>query len=482
MLVLIPIALYLLVMLGIAYRVNNIKNSKNVNFTEEYFIGSRGMGGFILAMTIIASYVGASSFIGGPGIAYNFGLGWVLLASIQVPTAFFTLGVLGKRLAIISRRINGVTIIDLLRARYKSNVVVILSSIAMLIFFTGTIVAQFIGGARLFETVTGYSYTIGLILFSVVVITYTTFGGFRAVVLTDSIQGIVMLIATAVLFFTILNRGGGMENIMLKIAQTSPEMLTPSSLGNISKPFILSFWVLVGIGLLGYPATTIRCMGFKDSVSLHKAMIIGTSVVGILMLGMHLVGVMGIAIEPDIEVGDKIIPILALKHLHPILAGIFIGGPLAAIMSTVDSLLIMTSATIVKDMYLHYINPKAPVEKIKKLSFITSLSFGIIIFLLSLNPPNLLVWINLFAFAGLEVTFFCPIVFGIFWKKANSLGAITSMISGFFTFIIFTLFKINIFNMHTVVPVLFVSILTFIIASFWGKKTDEETLDIFFNF
>lgn len=481
MLTLIPIIIYLLLMLGIAYKVNQIKHSKDVNFTEEYFIGSRNMGGFVLAMTIIASYVGASSFIGGPGIAYKLGLGWVLLACIQVPTAFFTLGIIGKKLAIISRRISGVTIIDLLRARYKSDIVVILSSITMLIFFIGTIVAQFVGGARLFETVTGHSYVVGLIIFSGVVTAYTSFGGFRAVAITDAIQGVIMLLATGVLFYVILQKGNGMENIMLTIAKTHPEMLTPSSNGNIAKPFILSFWVLVGIGLLGYPSTAVRCMGFKDSKSLHRAMIIGTSVVGLLMLGMHLVGVMGMAVEPNVEVGDKIIPILALKNLHPILAGIFIGGPLAAIMSTVDSLLIMTSATIVKDLYLHYINKDASVERIKKLSFMTSLGFGIIVFLLSLNPPNLLVWINLFAFAGLEATFFCPIVFGLFWKKANATGAIASMLFGFITFIYLTVCKITILGMHNIVPVLFVSTIVFIIGSHLGDPTDEKTLETFFN-
>lgn len=480
MLTLIPIVLYLLLMLFIAYKVNEIKNSTS-DFAQEYFIGSRKMGGFVLAMTIIASYVGASSFIGGPGVAYKFGLGWVLLACIQVPTAFFTLGIIGKKLAIISRRINGVTIIDLLRVRYKSDFVVILASITMLIFFIGSIVAQFVGGARLFESVTGYPYIVGLIIFSSVVIAYTSFGGFRAVAITDAIQGIIMIIATAVLFYVLLQKGNGMENIMRTIAQKSPQMLTPSSNGNIAKPFIMSFWVLVGIGLLGYPSTAVRCMGFKDSKSLHRAMIIGTSVVGVLMLGMHLIGVMGMAIEPDVEVGDKIIPLLALKNLHPILAGLFIGGPLAAIMSTVDSLLIMTSATIVKDLYLHYINKNATNEKIKKMSFVVSLIFGLIVFILALNPPQLLVWINLFAFAGLESTFFCPILFGLFWKRANSTGAIASMILGFGTFIFLTVSKIKILGMHDIVPVLAVNIIVFVIGSYFGKATDKNTIDTFFE-
>ena len=480
MLTLAPVIIYLMLMLFIAYKVNNIKQSSS-NFTEEYFIGSRKMGGFVLAMTIIASYVGASSFIGGPGVAYKLGLGWVLLACIQVPTAFFTLGIIGKKMAIISRRIGGVTIIDLLRERYKSDIVVIVSSVTMLIFFIGSIVAQFVGGARLFESVTGYPYIVGLIIFSSVVIAYTSFGGFRAVAITDAIQGIVMLIATAVLFFVILKQGHGMENIMRTIAKNSPEMLTPSSSGHIAKPFIMSFWVLVGIGLLGYPSTAVRCMGFKDSKSLHRAMIIGTSVVGVLMLGMHLIGVMGMAIEPGIDIGDKIIPILALKNLHPAVAGIFIGGPLAAIMSTVDSLLIMTSATIVKDLYLHYINKNAETKKVKKLSFFVSLGFGAIVFLLALNPPELLVWINLLAFAGLESTFFCPILFGLFWRKANATGAIASMIFGFITFIYLTVTNSSIMGMHNIVPVLTVNVIVFIIGSHFGKPTDKKTLDIFFE-
>lgn len=479
--IIIPVLLYLTLMLFIAYRVNKLKNSANVNFTEEYFMGSRNMGGFVLAMTIVAAYVGASSFIGGPGVAYKLGLGWVLLACIQLPTAFLTLGILGKKLAIISRKLESVTIVELLKKRYNSDAVVIISSIAMLLFFLASIVVQFIGGGRLFESMTGYSYMVGLLLFSSVCIIYTSFGGFRTVTTTDAIQGVIMLIATIMLFFAVLKKGGGMENIMMTIAKTRPEMLTPYSNGAIPKPFILSFWILVGIGVLGYPATAIRCMGFKDTKSLHRAMIIGTSVVGVLMLGMHLIGVMGYALEPNLEVGDKIIPILTLKTLHPVLAGIFIGGPLAAIMSTVDSMLIMCSATLIKDLYSTYINKNTTTKDIKKISVKTSIIIGIVVFILALKPPKLIVWLNLFAFSGLEATFFSPIVFGLFWKKANNIGAIASMIVGIFTFIFLTLSKISILGLHNIVPVLFLSSLAMIIGSNFGKKPDIKTIETFFE-
>lgn len=475
----IPIFIYILAILIVAWQTGKHKH-KAGKFMEEYFIGSRSMGGLVLAMTLISSYVGASSFIGGPGVAYKLGLSWVFLACIQVPTAFFTLGILGKKLAIISRKINGVTITDYLRARYESNLVIVLASLMMLIFFIGTIVAQFVGGARLFESVTGLSYNFGLILFTVVVIIYTTFGGFRAVTITDAIQGIVMLLATGLLFFIILEKGNGMENIMKTILKTNPNLLTPDSNGAVSKPFILSFWMLVGVGVLGLPVTEVRCMGFKDSKAMHRAMIIGTSIVGILMLGMHLVGVMGAAVEPGVEVGDKIIPILAIKNMHPILAGVFIAGPLAAIMSSVDSLLIMSSAAIVKDLYINYIDKNPSEDKIKKLSFATSLLLGIIVFVLALNPPKLLVWINLFALAGQEAAFFCPILFGLYWKRANATGAAVSMIFSVVFYLYTVIMNIKIMNMHQIVPTIIFSILLFTIGSYFGKPNSEKVNELFF--
>ena len=161
---LIPLFCYLALTMGIALWAQKQSRKNGIgNPVEEYFIGSRSMGGLVLAMTIVASYTSASSFVGGPGVAYKLGLGWVLLAMIQVPTTFLTLGVLGKRFAILGRRLHAVTITDFLYARYRSHAVVLMCSIAILIFFAASMVAQFIGGARVFQAITGYPYEAGLI-------------------------------------------------------------------------------------------------------------------------------------------------------------------------------------------------------------------------------------------------------------------------------------------------------------------------------
>ena len=252
----VPLILYFILIMGIAIWGSRAagKRSDTKGFMEEYFIGSRSMGGFVLAMAIITTYTSASSFVGGPGVAYNVGLGWILLSMIQVPTAFLTLGVLGKRFALIARRTNAVTITDFIRARYGSDLVVILASLSLLVFFMASMLAQFIGGARLFESVTGYSYQTGLLIFGLTVVIYTTVGGFRAVVLTDTIQGVMMLFASLAILYAVITAGGGVESIMQTLYSIDPQLLTPTGGGNaIPKPFILSFWVLVGIGILGLP-------------------------------------------------------------------------------------------------------------------------------------------------------------------------------------------------------------------------------------
>lgn len=120
---------------------------------------------------------------------------------------------------------------------------------------------------------------------------------------------------------------------------------------------MMSFWVLVCFGVIGLPHAAVRCMSYKDSASLHKGMVISTIMVALLMLGMHLAGAFGRAIVPDIGSPDQIMPTLMITVLPPVVAGIFLAGPMAAIMSTIDSQLIQASATLLKDLYINYINP-----------------------------------------------------------------------------------------------------------------------------
>lgn len=118
-------------------------------FVKDYFIGSRSLGGFVLAMTTVATYSSVSSFVGGPGQAWSIGFGWIYMSVVQVTALLLVLGILGKKMAMVSRKIDAVTIIDVIRHRYQSDVLANISAIIIVIFFAATMVAQFVGGAEI---------------------------------------------------------------------------------------------------------------------------------------------------------------------------------------------------------------------------------------------------------------------------------------------------------------------------------------------
>lgn len=472
--VILPMLVFLLIIFGIGYW-SSTKLASSSNFISDYFLGSRELGGFVLAMTMVATYGSASSFLGGPGTAYTMGFGWVLLAMTQVVTGYFVLMILGKKFAIMARRYNAVTMIDFLKARYDSTWVVLLSALSIIIFLFSAMAAQWIGGARLVESLTGLSYNTALFIFAVSVLVYVTIGGFRAVAVTDAVQGAVMLIGTLVLLVAVIIAGGGVPNIMNDLLNENPNLVTPfGSDGNLSMAYVSSFWILVGVGVVGLPQIAVRAMSYKNSRSMHRALIIGTVVTGVIMLNMHLIGVFARPILPGIEVGDKVIPLIALETLPAWAAGIVLAAPMAAIMSTVDSLLILVSSSIVKDVYLNYIKPEADIKTIKRLSFGVTGALGTIVYLLALNPPDLLIFLNLFAFGGLEAAFIWPVVLGLYWKWGNKFGAIASMVTGIASYVGLHFYNIangNLFGVHTVTVPVVLSLFAFIVFSLLvGKK------------
>lgn len=468
--VIIPLIVFLLIIFFIGFWSSRFIRSSSDSFLSEYFLGGRELGGFILAMTMIATYGSASSFIGGPGIAYTQGFGWVLLSMSQVATGYFVLMILGKKFAIMSRRYNAITLIDFLKERYKSKWVVLISAFSIIIFLFSAMAAQWIGGARLIESLTGISYLGALFIFAVSVLIYVVIGGFRAVALTDAVQGVVMFTGTLILLIAVIIAGGGVSNIVEGLQAENPNLITPYGFdGNLTATYVSSFWILVGVGVVGLPQVTVRAMSYKNSKAMHRALIVGTIFVGFIMLNMHLVGVFARPILPGIEVGDKVMPLIALEVLPAWLAGIVLAAPMAAIMSTVDSLLLLVSSSVVKDVYLNYIEPNASHTKVKKMSFGVTTILGVLVFLLAIDPPNLLIWLNLFAFGGLEAAFIWPVVLGLYWSRGNKHGALASMLTGIISYTLLHNFYPSAFGMHTVVLPIVLSFIAFISVSLMSK-------------
>ncbi len=454
----------------------------SMNFEKKYFIGSRGMSGFVLAMTTVATYTSVSSFVSGPGAAgltYGFSQAWI--SGVQIGASFLILGVLGKKFAIVSRKTGAVTVAGYLKARYKSDALVIITTLLMLIFFVAQMIAQFMGGATMIETVTGLPYWASLAIFALVVVLYTSFGGFTAVVITDTIQGVVMLVGTFLFIFYVLSNIGSFEAMSVTLDATLPGWDNLTGTG-YTPGALLSFWVLVGVGVLGLPQTAVRGMGFKDTKSLHNAMMIGTIVIGVLMIGMHTAGVWAgsLAAGQTFPSTDYFMPTIVQQIMPAGMAALFLAAPMAAVMSTVSSLLILASASIVKDLWKQYIVKDDPVKlerfnrHLSKSSLFVTFFIGMLVFVLTLTPPDIIFWINLFAMGGLESCFFWPILGGVFYKKGNSKAAIASTLVGVTVYIVSYQFKLTVWGINSVVwGILFGGIAYFLV----GSQTCKNGLD-----
>jgi len=473
--IILPLIGYLLLVAGLS--VYAMRQRREGSFLSEYFLGSRSMGGFVLAMTLTTTYISASSFIGGPGAAYKYGLGWVLLSMVQVPAVWLSLGILGKKFAILARRYNAVTLNDMLYARYRSPMLVWLASISLLVAFIGAMTVQFIGGARLLETAAGIPYDTGLLIFGISIALYTAFGGFRASVLNDAMQGLVMLAGTFLLLFAVIHAAGGMHKAVETLQHIDPKLVSSTGVDNILTPtFLASFSVLVCFGVIGLPHTAVRCISYKDSKAVHLAILLGTVVVAVLMFGMHLAGALGRAVIPDLQIPDQVIPTLMIQVLPPLAAGIFLAAPMAAIMSTINAQLLQSSATIVKDLYLRMRPHQLDNEPLlKRLSSLVTLILGLLLLVAAWNPPDMIIWLNLLAFGGLEAVFLWPLVLGLYWERANAAGALSSMVSGAACYTLLASLSLQPWGFHPIVPALLLSLLAFIIGNRFGHSDTLAT-------
>ena len=457
--------------------------STSDKFVKNYFIGNHDLGGFVLAMTTVATYSSVSSFVGGPGMAWSVGFGWIYMAVVQVTAIFLVLGIFGKRVAILARKLNAVTVVDLIRARFNSNFLAAISALVIVLFFCGTMTAQFVGGAKIFAAVTGYSYEFGLILFGLIVVAYTSFGGFKAVAITDTLCAMMMMVGIVLLLSYVLDAGGGFNSIMNSISQNHPAMLEPFSDGKMPWGLYLTQWMLVGICTIALPQSVVRGMSYRDTHGLHRAMIIGTVVIGFMNIGVNFTGILAHGVLEgsleDFGGVDNIIPSTIVASMPRSLVGLAIIAPLAASISTISGLLIVAGSAIIKDVYLHY-NRDASTQRVAILSRVVTAAIGVIVFFIALTPPSLIWIINMFAFGGLETAFFWTLLLGLYWKKANKLGAMLSTAGGTIVYCATQFAGFKILGLHQITIGISVSLILFLIGSYIGEKTDQKTLDEFF--
>lgn len=433
--VLIALFCYLLVVAGIGYVVWSRRQRLTGGRTEDYFVGGRSLGPWLLLFTILASLASAGTFVGGPGVAYEVGWTWVIGGLSWVPATIFILGPLSKKFAIVARKLRSLTVTDILRHRYESKILVLAASLGLVIFLIAYMVAQFVGGARVLQSVTGLPYTWGVVIFGVIVAAYTAFGGFKADVVTDLFQGLVMLVGSFVLWFAVLSFVSW-SDITSQLRQADPALMTLEGAGDLTIPLLASYWLVFGIFFAALPHVAVRAMSYRDTQAMHRAMVFGPVVGYVFSMGFAVMGVAAIVLLPNLQSADMAVPTLIAEYVPGWLAGALLAAPMAAIMSTIDSMILIVSAAIVKDVFHNYVRKDASDRQLARLSAGTSSVVGLLVLVVSLRPPDLVQFIVIFAIGGLQATLFWPLLLGLYWKRGNTLGATLSVIGGLGTYLL----------------------------------------------
>jgi sodium/pantothenate symporter len=429
--IIIPVVCYLLLMVGVGVwamrRQNRVEGGAKV---AGFYLGGRSLGWFVLVLTLLASAASAGTFVGGPGLVYQGGYGWVLVSVWQVPTAFVAFALLGKRLAILSRKLDLVTVTDFFKQRYESRLVVLIASVGIVALLVAYMVPQFVAGARLLQAVSGVNYNVLLVTFAAVVMFYISLGGFLASALNDTLQGVIMFLGGIAVWVALLSAAHGLGNVDHQIMQTSPDLFTLPGPAGFTLPMIMSYSLQLGLMLCVMPHLATRAMSYRSSKTVHTAMSVGPMIMVVITLGFLTMGLVAHQFHPHMKVGDMALPQTIVDILPDGVAGTILSAPLAAAMSTVDSMILVVSGAIVRDLYTTFVNPRISDGAGKRMGSWATVLIGVIVVYLALNPPNYLEYLVIYAIGGLEVVLFVPMIGGLYSKRGNALGVVLAMVSG----------------------------------------------------
>lgn len=445
----IPFAVYLCLTLAVALFARKAMTtlvSSGKSFMSEYYLGGRNMGAVVLAFTFVATFASAGTFIGYPGLAFRNGLTVVMTGISQITIAYVAFAIIGKRMCILGHRTGALTFTEIMRRRFDHPLLVIGLTVAIILFFGAFMVAQFAGAARILQAIAGVPYAAGVLLFGGVVAITVVIGGFRAVAWTDTLQGVIMVVGVLIVIPAFFVLAGGPELVTSRLLEADPARVFGPGPGEWASPAVLiGFWLLWVLLAVGNPSLSMRFLAARDTRVIHRALIIAAIVGTIFYVPMFYFGAGIYTVMPDLA-PDVAVPQAYLAALPGWLAAICLAAPFAAVMSTVDSLLLTSTSALVRDIYQAYINPAADPQRLTKWSYALSAVIGVSILLLALTPPQLIATVVIYFAGGVASTFVIPLLAMLYWPRATTAGAIASVYGGIAAFLIIDIYFKNPFG------------------------------------
>lgn len=454
---------------------------RKTNSIGDFFVLSGKAGVLVSGIAYFSTQFSMGTFLGTPGTIY--GVGYAGMA-ISVPGAVFCMILpallIGRKLITLGHKYGFLTMADYLTDRYHSKKMSGVLGVMMLFFLVPMMGAQIIGAGVIVHVFTGLPEWVGVVGMGIIVILYCMSGGMKGAMMTDVIQGSLMIATAVVTFIVSVVMGGGFSNINHTLQSMNEAYLTfPGANGYMPWTYYVSNIVLWSFFTMGQPHLFTKFFAMKDHKTMFKAILLGTAGMFFSATLIEWAGVNGIASIQNIEKADQIIPMILQRGMNPFLASIFIAGIVAAGMSTIDGILVTTTGAVTRDIYQKIINKDATDENVMKLSKVVTVIIGIIVICFGVFQPGSIFEINLFAFSGMAI-FVVPILFGIYWKKATAKGAVAAVIAGIISLLLFTLnpsVKALAMGFHALFPTTIISSIVMIVVSKFTETPPQETID-----
>lgn len=484
---LISIGLYMLLMILIGL----YSYKKSTSNSEEFLIGGRKMGAAVTALSAGAADMSGWLLMGLPGAMYLSGLSASWIAIGLTIGAFLNYVIVAPRLRVYTEVAkNAITLPVFFENRFhdKTQLLKIVSSIFILVFFTLYTSAGMVSGGRLFESAFGMDYYTGLFSTTFVVVLYTFLGGFLAVSLTDFVQGTIMVTALVILPIVLIFQIGSFDETMQLIENKNPNYLDLFKGTTTVSILSLLAW---GLGYFGQPHILVRFMAIERVKDIPKARNIGISWMIFTVGGAMLVGLFGIAYLQKFDVasmqrfdGSKELAETIFIHLsrvlfHPFIGGFLLSAILAAVMSTISSQLLVTSSSMTEDIYKTFFNKQANAKNMLLMSRLSVLLVAIVALILSLNPKDSILNLVGNAWAGFGAAFGPIIILSLVWKRTTALAGLVGMLVGGTVVLLWVYLPHPYKALYEMIPGFISSFLSIVVISLMSKPVSPAIQEEF---
>lgn len=455
---------------------NAYVGNKAATGVDGYYVGNRQLGGTVVGISFFATFASTNTFIGHAGKGYDYGVAWFTMAVLLVIFSWISWRWIGPPLRRFAAAWDALTIPDYIRGRILGNnpdaerhPLLLLSASVIVFASILYLLAIFKGAGHLFQIFLGVPYEVAVGVTLLVVVLYTSIGGFVSVIRTDAIQGVLMLIGAMTIFYFVTQAAGGVTSVAQLTDMPAKEHLFDLN-GAVPFAFLLGVSLSGALKLIVDPRQLSRFYGLKSDAEVKRGMWIAVLGMTLILACMFPIGLYAHLILDNVTDTDLIVPRLVNDPaIFPFwVTDLLIVSIVSAAMSSMDSVLLVASSTLYKNI----IAPFKAIENEVRWSRAAVIGFACVSAFMALNPPGDIVGITIFSGSLYAVCFFPPVVFGLYGRIASARTTLMSMILGMSKLILWITLGLSSL-LHEVFPALLMSA-----SVYWFQSGKETTTKI----